>query len=105
MNTSVIIKPIITEQSMKAVDGGKYTFVVAQSASKTAIRNEINKLFGVTVVSIATSVVKGKTHRVGPRRQEVKRSIWKKAIVKLEKDQKIGLFEPGGEEPKHSHKH
>ena len=97
MNTNVIIKPLITEQSMKGVDSGKYSFVVARFASKTAIKSEIRKLFGVNVVSVSTSIVKGKTKRVGAKRQEVKQSIWKKAVVALKKGEKIGLFEPGGE--------
>jgi large subunit ribosomal protein L23 len=105
MNTKIIIKPLITEQSMKAVDTGKYTFAVVQFASKIAIKNAINELFGVTVVSVATSVVKGKTKRTGAKRQEVRQSIWKKAIIKLKDGEKIGLFEPGGEEQAHAHKH
>ena len=98
--TDIILKPIITEQSMKAVDAGKFSFVVAKFANKTEIKNAIKKLFNVTAVSIATSIVKGKTKRIGQRRTEVKDAIWKKAIVTLKKGEKIGLFEPGGEEPK-----
>lgn len=93
----VIIRPIITEQSMKFVPAGKYTFAVAKKADKGLIKKAINELFGVTVVSIATSVVKGKTQRVGQRRQEVNKSEWKKAIVAVKKGEKIGIFEPGGE--------
>jgi len=100
MNThDVIIRPIITEQSMKLVPASKYTFVVAKKADKGEIRKAVSELFGVTVVSIATSVVKGKTHRVGKRRQEVDKSVWKKAIVEVKKGEKISMFEPGGEEP------
>ncbi len=97
MNT-VIIKPIITEQSMKAVDAGKFSFVVAKHADKIAIKKAINQLFNVTVMAVATSIVKGGRQRVGKRRQEVSSSIWKKAIVTLKKGEKIGLFEPGGEQ-------
>jgi large subunit ribosomal protein L23 len=99
MNTAhIIIKPIITEQSMKAVDGGKYSFVVAKAASKTDVRKAVKEMFNVTVVSVATSVIKGKTKRVGARRQEIKDSIWKKAVVKVKKGDKISLFEPGGDD-------
>lgn len=101
MNTnSVIIRPIITEESMKYVPAGKYSFAVHKKADKGAIKKAINELFGVTVVSVATSVVKGKTHRVGMRRQEVNKTEWKKAVVQVKKGEKIGLFEPGGEETK-----
>ena len=97
MNTNIIIKPLITEQSMKGVDSGKYGFAVAKAASKSAIKSAIKKLFGVNVVSVATSVVKGKTKRVGVKRQEIKESIWKKALVTVKKGEKIGIFEPGGD--------
>jgi large subunit ribosomal protein L23 len=97
--SDVIIRPIITEASMKIVPNGKYSFVVARLADKTAIKKAVNKLFNVTVVAIATSVVKGKTKRVGPRRAEVTQSAWKKAIVTVKTGEKIYLFEPGGEEP------
>ena len=97
---NIIIRPLITEQSMKGVDSGKYSFAVARFTTKTAIKNAIKKLFGVNVVAVSTSVVKGKTKRVGAKRQEIKQSIWKKAIITLKKGEKIGLFEPGGAEEK-----
>jgi large subunit ribosomal protein L23 len=97
--SDVIIKPIITESSMKLVPDGKYSFVVATRADKTAIKKAISKQFNVTVVSIATNVVKGKTKRVGPKRVEITKTAWKKAIVTLKKGEKIYMFEPGGEEP------
>jgi len=103
MNTNVIIRPIVTEQSMKGVESGRYSFVVARFASKTNIKSAIKKLFGVNVVSVATTIVKGRTKRVGAKRVEVKESVFKKAVVTVKKGEKIGIFEPGGEE--HAHKH
>ena len=83
---------------MNDVSKGKYSFVVSKDASKAAIKAAIKAQFNVTVVSVATSVQKGKTQRVGIRRAEVDKSAVKKATVKLKKGEKIGLFEPGGEE-------
>ena len=94
----IIIRPIISEQSMKLVPTGKYTFAVARFADKGAIKQAVNSLFGVTVVAVATSIVKGKSRRVGGRREEIKSSVWKKAIVTVKKGEKIGIFEPGGVE-------
>lgn len=93
---NIIISPIITEKSMKVSEGGKYSFVVAQSASKTAIRHAVGSLFKVNVVSIQTSIIKGRQKRNGARRIEVTQPAWKKAMVQLKKGEKIGLFEPGG---------
>jgi large subunit ribosomal protein L23 len=96
----IIIKPLVTEKSMKAVSKGKYAFVVAKDASKSAIKYAIKQQFNVTVSRVATSIVKGKTHRVGVKRQEVDKPEWKKATVTLKKGDKIALFEPGGGEEK-----
>lgn len=101
MNTlNVIIKPIITEASMKVVPAGKYSFVVVKTASKNDIRKAVTELFSVTVTAVATSVVKGKKKRVGQKRVEVSDSQWKKAVVTVKSGDKIYLFEPGGAEEK-----
>jgi large subunit ribosomal protein L23 len=92
---NIILAPVITEQSMGEATDGKYTFAVARQATKTQIKKAVSDTFSVQVVSVATTVVKGKTKRVGPKRQEIKESIWKKAIVIVKKGEKIGLFEPG----------
>jgi large subunit ribosomal protein L23 len=94
----IIVKPLITEKSMADVNKGKYAFVVSKYATKAAIKAAIKQQFNVTVVSVATSVQKGKTQRVGVRRTEVGKAAVKKATVTVQKGQKIGLFEPGGEE-------
>lgn len=97
-NQQVIISPIITEKAMKATEVGKYSFIVAQKASKTDIKLAVGSMFKVNVVSVQTSIVKGRQKRNGTRRIETTEPQWKKAIVKLKKGEKIGIFEPGGEE-------
>src|SRR5438128_403026 len=101
MNTqSIIIKPIISEKSMREAGAGKYTFAVAKHADKTTIKTAINTTFNVNVVAIATSVVKGRKKRTGKQRREVKASEWKRAIVTVKKGEKIGMFEQGTESNK-----
>lgn len=97
---SAIIRAVITEKSMALAAKGKFTFIVDQSASKTAIQKEVEMLFSVHVEAIKTTVVKGKTKRVGTRRTEVVQTPWKKAIVLLTQGEKIDLFELGGGENK-----
>ena len=94
----IIVKPLITEKSMADVSKGKYSFVVVKDATKAAIKAAIKAQFNVMVVSVATSVQKGKTQRVGTRRTEVGKAAVKKATVTVKKGDKIGIFEPGGEE-------
>ncbi len=94
----VIIAPIITEKSMQDAALSKFTFKVATGANKPFIKEAIEKKFKVKVLKTFVSIVKGKTGRIGIRRTEITKTAWKKATVKLEKDQKIALFDVGGQE-------
>jgi large subunit ribosomal protein L23 len=84
MKTSydIILRPIITEQSMEHVDLKKYVFEVAPDANKIQIKTAVEEIFGVTVDKVTTLRVKGKERRVG-RYPSGYKSDWKKAVVKL----------------------
>ena len=89
----VIIRPIITEQSMEDLDIKKYAFAVAKDANKIEIKNAIEEIFGVTVIKVTTTHVRGKAKRQGTYPMG-KTASWKKAVVKLSSDSKnIELFE------------
>jgi large subunit ribosomal protein L23 len=96
----VIIAPVITEKSMKDAALGRYTFKVATEANKPFIKDAIEAKFKVKVLKTMVSLVKGKTDRRGIKREEYVKTAWKKATVQLAKDQKIGLFDIGGQEGK-----
>lgn len=89
----VIIAPVISEKSTKDAASGKFTFKVAKEADKNLIKKVIEEKFKVNVVSVSTSINKGKKRRFGMKRIEKAMPEWKKAIVALKKDQKIDLFE------------
>ena len=78
----IIIKPIITEKSSVAMAEGKYTFRVANSASKTAVKKAVEELFNVKVISVNTVSMPGKEKRMGVH--SGKTPDWKKAIVKID---------------------
>lgn len=88
----IIIKPIITEDSMDKMEDNKYSFKVAVDANKSEIKKAVEAIFDVKVVKVNTMNMKGKKKRVG---QHVGRtSDWKKAIVTLTEDSKaIEFFE------------
>ena len=88
-----IIKPIITEKSMALANNGRYTFAVNKYSDKLAIKRAVEKTFNVNVVSIITTLVKGKTKRIGMKRTEKVEPSWKKAVVLVKSGQKIDLFE------------
>ena len=89
----IIVKPIITEQSMEATAEKKYVFQVAIDANKVEIKKAVEEIFGVTVIKVTTINVHGKTRQQG-RFPAGKTASWKKAVVKLSADSKtIELFE------------
>ncbi len=89
----IIVRPIITENSMDGLANRKYTFRVDKSANKIEIRKAVEKLFGVKVEKVNTISVKGKKKRMG--RSEGYTSDWKKAIVTLTADSKTIEFFDG----------
>jgi len=87
----ILIEPVLSEKSNHMREEGKYVFKVAQSATKTQIKEAVRRLFNVHPVSCTTMIVCGK-----PKRQRYRQgytSAWKKAIVRLSKDEKITIFE------------
>lgn len=94
---SILISPLITEKSMMDAGNGKFTFRVYRYANKNEIKKEVEKSFSVNVTHISTSILKGKSVRVGARRTEKELSDTKKAVITLRKGEKIGLFELGGD--------
>ena len=89
----IIIKPIITERSMDALQTGKYTFKVDRNANKIEIAEAIEKLFDIKVAKVNTMNCNGRTKRVG--RYVGKTADWKKAIVTLKEDSKTIEFFDG----------
>ena len=89
----IIIKPIITEESMMGTAMKKYTFKVAKNATKPEIAAAVEKLFGVEVAKVNTMNCKGHLRRYG--RFEGYTPAWKKAIVTLTEDSKTIEFFDG----------
>ncbi len=86
----IIIRPIITERSTSDSALGKYTFEVATSATKTEVRQAVEKLFGVKVLKVNSTNYDGKTKRQGVHIG--KTSSWKKAVVTIDTDPKAPVF-------------
>ena len=86
----IIKAPVITEKgSTLAQEEGKYLFKVDPKATKSEIKEAVEKIFKVKVESIATINVKPKKRRVG--RYAGMTNIYKKAIIKLAEGQTIDL--------------
>ncbi|MCL2408465.1 MAG: 50S ribosomal protein L23 [Oscillospiraceae bacterium] len=89
----IILRPIITEQSMEHADLKKYVFEVLPDANKIEIKKAIEEIFDVEVMKVTTLNMKGKVKRTG-RYPAGPRKAWKKAVVKLSDNSKtIEFFE------------
>ena len=93
MVQDIIIKPIITEASMDAIADKKYTFKVANDATKPEIAKAVEELFGVKVANVNTVSMKKKPKRLGVHFGYT--SDWKKAVVTLTADSKTIEFFDG----------
>ena len=88
----VIIKPIITEESMNDMADRKYTFRVDKKANKSEIKKAVESIFNVKVEKVNTMNILGKEKRMGVH--VGRRPSWKKAIVTLTEDSdEIEFFE------------
>jgi large subunit ribosomal protein L23 len=89
----IILRPIISEQSMESLDLLKYVFEVARDANKIEIKRAVEEIFGVEVLKVTTLNVIGKEKRQGRYPSGYSRK-WKKAIVRLKPESKtIEFFE------------
>ena len=93
----VVYGPVITERSYSLYQQGRYTFRVANDATKPEIARALEEQYsgqGIKVMAVNTTHMRGKTRRAGARRGTVGHtSQWKKAIVTLGPGQRLeGLF-------------
>ncbi|MFZ0582036.1 MAG: 50S ribosomal protein L23 [Candidatus Acidiferrales bacterium] len=84
----IIRRPIITEKGL-GVKELQHTvvFEVAKDATKTEIKEAVQRVFKVKVDHVRTAIFHGKFRRRG--RAEGFRSDWKKAYVRLAEGEKM----------------
>jgi large subunit ribosomal protein L23 len=88
---NILIEPVLSEKTNTMREEGKYVFKVALSANKIQVKEAVRRLFNVHPVSCNIMVVGGKPKR--QRYREGYTSTWKKAIVRIPKEEKISIFE------------
>ena len=88
---NIIKKPVVTEKaSDQSAIRNAYTFRVPVDANKIEIRQAVEKLFDVQVMSVNTLRVKGKARRRGWRAGRT--PDWKKAMVVLSEGDTIDVL-------------
>jgi large subunit ribosomal protein L23 len=88
----VIKRPVITEKSNNLTNwSNQYSFIVDKRANKIDVRKAVERRWGVRVESVQVIAKKGKPRRIRWNRWG-KKPDWKKAIVRIHKDDAIDIF-------------
>ena len=91
----IIIKPIVTEKMTQKTESlNDYGFVVNRKANKIEIKKAVENSYGVKVKSVRTMVYRGKEKSRFTKTGVIKgkTNSFKKAIVRLEKDNSIDFY-------------
>ena len=92
---SIIIKPIVTEKMTQKTESlNDYGFVVNRKANKIEIKKAVENSYGVKVLSVRTMIYRGKEKSRFTKTGVIKgkTTSFKKAIVRLEKDNSIDFY-------------
>ncbi len=88
----ILSKPVLSEKSNEATEKfNRYTFMVDRRANKNQIKEAVEKLFDVKVLSLKTQIRPGKTKRFGRNVKKLPSS--KKAIIEVAEGQSIEFFQ------------
>jgi large subunit ribosomal protein L23 len=90
----VLKRPILTEKSDYQRDDNQYVFEVDRRANKHQIKDAVEILFDVEVLTVNTMVMKPKMRRLG-RKTITTRPAWKRAVVTLAPGERIQEFFEG----------
>ena len=91
----ILKKPILTEKATGLTEKlNRYAFQVDPKANKLQIKDAIQKMYGVTIEAVNTSVVSGKVKSRGTKAGVVsgRTPKYKKAIVTLKEGEVIDFY-------------
>jgi large subunit ribosomal protein L23 len=91
----ILRKPLITEKTAyQSSKLNQFAFEVPLTATRTEVKEAVEKAFDVTVLKVNTLNVAPKVSRRGrSRRMAIRKSAYKKAIVTLSPGDRIPIFE------------
>ncbi len=90
----IIVRPVVSEKSYAGLEQNSYTFLVVGEANKTEIKEAIQQIWNVRVLSVNTMNRKGKVKRT--RMGEGRRPDQKRAVVTVAAGDSIEIFEAKG---------
>ena len=94
--SQILVKPLITEKMTADTEkNNAFGFIVADGANKVEIKKAVEKEYGVTVTSVRTLRVDGKSRQRYTKTGIIKgRTVgYKKAIVSLAEGEMIDFYE------------
>ena len=87
----IVVRPLVTEKgTWQSQTRNAYAFEVSTQANKTQIKQAVEKIYNVKVLTVRTANRRGKPRRTGWTRGKTRR--WKKAVVVLHEDHHIDMF-------------
>jgi large subunit ribosomal protein L23 len=89
----VVVRPVVSEKSYAGIEQNTYTFIVRPDANKTEIKQAVQAIWEVRVVSVNTMNRRGKLKRRGFTKG--RRPDEKRAVVTLAEGDAIEIFEGG----------
>jgi len=90
----ILRRPLVTEKSSYQSGMNQYSFIVADSATRTQVKDAIETIYDVNVERVNIINVPAKRgRRLRSRRMSVRKSAFKKAVVTLAEGQTLPIFE------------
>lgn len=90
----ILRRPLVTEKTSYQSGLNKYSFIVADSATRSQVKDAIETIYDVTVARVNIINVPAKRgRRLRSRRMSVRKPAFKKAIVTLVEGQTLPIFE------------
>ena len=87
---NVLLAPVVSEKSTILTEKqNQFVFRVLKDATKTEIKQAVEKMFDVKVKAVQVAIMKGKTRTFGGIKG--RRKDWKKAFVALQEGHDINL--------------
>lgn len=91
---SILVKPLVTEKISQQNESGKYGFIVDKKANKIEIRQEVERMYGVTVESVRTMNYQGKVKSRYTKSRVIsgRTNAYKKAVVQVAEGDVIDFY-------------
>ena len=90
----ILRRPLVTEKTSYQSGLNKYSFIVADSATRTQVKDAIETIYDVSVERVNIVNVPAKRgRRLRSRRMSIRKPGFKKAVVTLAEGQTLPIFE------------